>query len=123
MNLNDLRIAHEGPFDIQACKLVDELPETIQLDLIKHFHDTEDQMRTYFGLFQVIKEWWPENCKTTLIELHADIGLRFELNTEIEEDKQVVESISIGGQKLSYFVVTKLRNYSPFYVRLVDKQT
>ena len=86
------------------------------MDKIKHFHDTENQERVQFDLFNIIEEWWPEKCKETLVELHAHMFVAFEIDTKLENNKQVVESISVSGQKFNDFMVTKIRNTTPFYV-------
>ena len=50
-SLKDLRIVHEGRFSIEAFRVFDNLPDDIDLDLIKHFHDAEDQKKVKFNLF------------------------------------------------------------------------
>ena len=83
-SLKDLRITHEGRFNIEAFRVFDNLPAETQLDMIKHFHDSEDQKKVKFDLFQILDEWWPEKCKKTLVELHANISSDFEFESEMD---------------------------------------
>ena len=91
--------------------------------MVKHFHDAEDQRKVKFDLFQILDEWWPEKCKKTLVELHANVTSDLEIEIDMEGFNQVIKSVKISGQKLTDFVVTHYKGGSPFYCRIEDKQT